>query len=282
MSLQIAAFADESSDLLSGQVEALKRNGYHFLEIRNVGGKNVAQLDMQEAKEIKAILEKNGLGIDSIGSPIGKICVEDPFEAHLELFRHVLALANVFGARHVRLFSFFIPQNQKYEQYRGMVIERMGIMAEMAKTFGVVACHENEKGIYGDIAERCLELHKAIPELKAVFDPANFVQCGQDTLQAWEMLSPYVEYLHIKDALPDGRVVAPGYGNGNVRQIIQKYVAKGGQLLTLEPHLYEFAGLKNLEQEGQESGVGQMAFATPEEAFDYAAGELKNMLEVRV
>ena len=40
--------------------------------------------------------------------------------------------------------------------------------------------------------------------MKAIFDPANYVQCEVDTLKAWEMIKPYVKYLHIKDALADG------------------------------------------------------------------------------
>ena len=168
---------------------------------------------------------------------------------------------------------------QDPEDYASLVIDRMGAFVELAREYGVNPCHENEKGIYGDIASRCLKLHKAVPELKAVFDPANFVQCGQDTLQAWEMLSPYVHYMHIKDALPNGSVVPPGMGSGNVPAIISKYHALGGRVLSLEPHLYDFVGLKSLEQEGDESVVGAMSFATAEDAFDYAAKTLKNILE---
>ena len=113
----------------------------------------------------------------------------------------------------------------------------------------------------------------------AVFDPANFVQCGQDTLQAWELLSPYVEYMHIKDALPGGKVVPPGQGAGNVPAIVAKYAAQGGQMLTLEPHLTAFVGLKSLENEGEESVVGHMKFDSSEAAFDYAVNNLYSIVE---
>ena len=150
---------------------------------------------------------------------------------------------------------------------------------ETAAPYGVNPCHENEKGIYGDIASRCLELHQAVPGLKAVFDPANFVQCGQDTLEAWGMLSAYVHYLHIKDALPSGQVVPPGKGLGNVPAIVGAYLEKGGSAVSLEPHLYEFVGLKALEQEGEESVVGAMNFADAPSAFDYAVNTFKSVLE---
>ena len=279
MIFQYSAFADESSNTFAGQMDALKRNGFSFLEIRNLEGKNVTQLTTTEAKEYAHILDDNGLKLWSMGSPIGKIGIHDDFAAHMDLYRHTLELTNIFGASNIRLFSFFMPKEEAPEKYRDLVLERMAIFAETAAQYGITPCHENEKGIYGDNAARCLEIHKAVPALKAVFDPANFFQCGQDTLQAWDLLQPFVHYMHIKDALPNGRVVPPGMGSGNVPLLIEKYYAQGGQVLSLEPHLYDFVGLKNLEQEGEESIVGSMSFATAEEAFDYAANTLKKITE---
>lgn len=279
MQFQFSAFADESSNTFSGQIDALRRNGFRYLEIRNLDGKNVTQLTCEEARVLSRQLQDNGLGVWSIGSPIGKIDIEGDFDAHMDLYRHTLDLAGEFGTKNIRLFSFFMPKNCRPEDYRNLVIERMGAFVQVAGEYGITPCHENEKGIYGDVASRCLELHQAVPELKGVFDPANFVQCGQDTLQAWEMLSPYVHYMHIKDALPDGKVVPPGMGRGNVPELIHKYIGQGGTVFSLEPHLYDFVGLKALEQEGDESVVGAMSFATAEAAFDYAANTLKTILE---
>lgn len=279
MAFQFAAFADESCDVLSGQIDALKRNGYQYLEIRNLDGRNFTELTAAEAKEVARILEDNGLRIRSMGSPIGKIKIDGDFAQHMELYKHTLELGNLWGAEQIRLFSFFMPKEEDPETYRGLVLDRMAVLAQTAKAFGITACHENEKGIYGDVVSRCLEIHKAVPELKAVFDPANFVQSGQDTLQAWELLHSFVEYMHIKDALPDGRVVPPGQGAGNVPALIAKYAAQGGQVLSLEPHLYEFVGLKSLEQEEEASVVGAMSFVSAEVAFDYAAKNLNEILE---
>ena len=279
MNFKYGAFADESNDKFEGQIDALKRSGYDYLEIRNLNGKNFTELTLSEAKEIDKQLKDNGLSIISLGSPIGKIDINGDFEKHLDLYKHTLEIGKVFGAEKIRLFSFFMPKDENPEIYKNLVIERMGKFAEIAKEYGILACHENEKGIYGDIASRCLDIHKAVPEIKGVFDPANFVQCGQDTLEAWEILNPYIDYMHIKDALADGRVVPPGQGKGNVQELLKKYSAIGGELLTLEPHLYDFVGLKNLEREGEESVVGAMSFETSEKAFDFAVNNLKSMVE---
>ena len=277
MKFRFAAFADESSPAFAGQVDALKRNGYEFLEIRNVDGINFTKLTARQAKEMAAVLADKGLSVRSLGSPIGKIKISDDFAAHVELTKHTLELGNIFGAQQIRLFSFFMPKGEDPAPYRQQVLEQVAVLAQTAKSFGIQACHENEKGIYGDNALRCLELLEAISELKAVFDPANFVQCGQDTLQAWELLHPYVEYMHIKDALPNGKVVPPGMGAGNVPAIVAKYAAQGGRILSLEPHLTAFVGLKALEQEGDESVVGDLKFESPEAAFDFAVKTMKDL-----
>ena len=87
-----------------------------------------------------------------------------------------------------------------------------------------------------------------------------------------------MNYMHIKDALPDGRVVPPGEGIGNVPLLLEKFAAMGGELLSLEPHLSEFVGLKDLEREGEKSIVGSLAFESNEAAFDHAARKLKALL----
>ena len=278
MKFQLAAFADESSSNILEQVDALKRNGYSFLEIRSVGESSYQKLTLEETKELAKVLADNGIGIKSLGSSIGKIKIDGNFEAHMELYKHTLEQGNILGAEKIRLFSFFLPEDQDPAQYKSLVLDRMGLIAETAKEFGIKACHENEKGIYGAVASRCLEIHQAVPELGGIFDPANYVQCGQDTLEAWDMLHTYIDYMHIKDAKLDGTVVLPGTGDGHVPEIIAKYVAQGGKLFTLEPHLSEFVGLSELEQANNKSLVGHMTFPTPEAAFDAAAQNLVKIL----
>ena len=51
-----------------------------------------------------------------MGSPIGKISIADEdFPAHLDKLRHVLELADVLGAKNLRMFSFYVPDDKKQE-----------------------------------------------------------------------------------------------------------------------------------------------------------------------
>lgn len=277
--MRIYAFADEASAFIDGQIAAMKENGIDGLEIRNVDNVNIAEISDSKAREVRSKLDAAGLRVWTIGSPIGKIDIDkDDFLLHTEKFKRTLETADILGAENIRLFSFFTPAENRAD-YKDKVIERLGIFTDLAKGSGIVLCHENEKGIYGDAPERCLEIHKALPEIKAIFDPANYIQCGVDTLKAWELLKSYVKYLHIKDARKDGNVVPAGKGIGNVGYILNDFRKNGGDSVTVEPHLTVFAGLKDLEKEDAASVVGEVyEYASNTEAFAAAVSALRELL----
>ncbi len=277
--MKIYAFADEASANIDEQIKAMKENRLDGLEIRNVDGVNIAEISDNKAKEVRKKLDDACLRVWTIGSPIGKIDIEkDDFTLHTEKFKRTLELADILGAENIRLFSFFTPAENR-DSYKDKVIERLGAFSEIAKVSGITLCHENEKGIYGDTPERCLEIHKALPEIKAIFDPANYVQCKVDTLKAWEMIKPYVKYLHIKDALADGNVVPAGKGIGNVKYILDEFKKLGGDSVTVEPHLTVFDGLKALEKEDDKSVVGEVyKYSSNTEAFSAAVSALRELI----
>lgn len=277
--MKIYAFADEASANIDEQIKAMEENKLDGLEIRNVDGVNIAEISDSKAKEVRKKLGDASLRVWTIGSPIGKIDIEkDDFALHTEKFKRTLELADILGAENIRLFSFFTPAENR-DSYKDKVIERLGAFCEIAKGSGITLCHENEKGIYGDTPERCLEIHKALPEIKAIFDPANYVQCGVDTLKAWEIIKPYVKYLHIKDALADGNVVPAGKGIGNIKYILDEFKKLGGDSVTLEPHLTVFDGLKALEKEDDKSVVGEVyKYSSNTEAFSAAVSALRELI----
>ena len=278
--IKIYAFADEASPNIDEQIESMKKNGLDGLEIRNVDGTNIAKITIDKAKEVRKKMDDAGLIVWSIGSPIGKIDIEkDDFAAHLDECKHVVELANILGAQNIRMFSFFMPKDKNPDDYRNEVIDRLGKFIETAKGSGIDMCHENEKGIFGDNAVRCLDILKTLPDLKGIFDPANFVQCGQDTIKAWEMLNPYIKYIHVKDSLSDNSIVPAGEGEGNFDIIVPDYIKRGGIHFTMEPHLAVFDGLENLEQEGNESKLAtRYVFESNKEAFDAACDAFKALI----
>ena len=276
--INIYAFADEASANIDEQIVAMKRNGLQGLEIRNVDGIGISDITVQKAKEVKTKLDDAGLIVWSLGSPIGKIGLSDDFDAHIEKLKHTLEIGNILGTSNIRLFSFYPPSGTDFDDYENEVIGRVGKMAEVCVSFGITPCHENEKNIFGDVAKRCLKLYEQLPLIQGIFDPANFIQSGQETNVAWAMLKPYIKYLHIKDALKDGTVVPAGDGEGHLQEIVADFVNFGGKDFTIEPHLYEFIGFKDLEKDDNKTIMKSYSYKNSDEAFDVACDAFKKLL----
>lgn len=270
---RITGFADEISDSLQEQAGLLKQLGMEYLELRSVNGRNVADFTIEEIKEIKNYLDSEGIKVSAIGSPIGKISIKAPFKEHLERFKRVVETAHLFETPNIRMFSFYMEKEERPEDYKNTVIERLGELKSYGKNHRAVLLHENEKGIYGETAERCSELFQALYDenFKAVFDFANFVQCKEDTLKAYELLKPYISYIHIKDAVFEtGEVRPAGMGDGNIKEILTDLDISGyNGFLSLEPHLADFTMLKQLEEStlARRMTNREMAFHTAHEAL---------------
>lgn len=283
--LAISGFTDEIAPEFDAQLAAAREFGVSFIELRGADGINVSDLSQEKLREVKKKLEEAGIRVSSIGSPIGKIGIEDDFAAHMEKLKRTLEIQKELNAPYLRMFSFYLPKDKDPADYREQVLDRVGAMAEEASRWEAVLLHENEKGIYGDTAPRCLDLMKEFygPHFKAVFDFANFVEVGQETLPAYESLAPYIEYIHIKDAVRSTRKVVPaGQGDGHVKEILTGLLHDGWRgFLSLEPHLVDFSGLAALEQDAKRRNSaldGKSAWKT---ALDALRDILKDIPEVK-
>jgi sugar phosphate isomerase/epimerase len=238
----LTGFADEISPKLEEQLETLGEESISYMELRSVWNTNVLDLSDDELERVKSATTQRGIRISSIGSPIGKVPVTDPIGPHLERFRRALHAADVMETPYIRVFSFFIPEGQEPGHYREEVLDRMGIMAGEAEASGVTLLHENEKRIYGDVPSRCVDILAGVGSsaLRAAWDAANFVQCGVSPYkEGYASLRPYVEYVHVKDALSGSdRVVPAGEGDGQLPETLSALRASSFDgFFSLEPHL---------------------------------------------
>lgn len=269
---KLTGFADEIDPMMQKQYELLHKLNMEYIELRGVNGKNISGLSKQEVCTLKTELDREKIKISAIGSPVGKIKITDDFEEHFEMFEKLLSFAEILDTRYIRIFSFYMDGD--YTTHKDEVFERISRFTEAAAKKNIVLLHENEKGIYGDIYERCVELMERFygDNFKCTFDFANFVQCGIDTKKAYEALKPYIEYIHIKDALMSGGHVVPaGMGDGQVKDILDRVFDSGyNGFLSLEPHLSHFHGmdaLENREADKKEKIAGTLAFTTAYEAL---------------
>jgi sugar phosphate isomerase/epimerase len=238
----LSGFVDEISPDFAEQCRVAADLGLRYTELRSAWDVNILDLKGEQLGAMKDLLASHGLRVSSIGSPIGKIFVDEPFPPHLDRMRHAAEVAHFFDAPYIRIFSFFIRPGANPADHRDEVIERMRALARVAEEADVVLLHENEKEIYGDVPVRCLDVVQSAgsPHLRLAWDPANFVQVGvRPYTDGYALLRPHVAYIQIKDArAADGGVVTAGNGDGEVAQTMRALRHDGFDgFFSLEPHL---------------------------------------------
>lgn len=238
----LSGFADEIDEDFERQCAVLDRLGIRNIELRSAWGVNVLDLDDDQVQEVTRILRRHDIAVSSIGSPIGKIGIDEDFEPHL--LRHDVALrrAGELQAPYLRLFSFFIPEGRDPDGCRDEVLRRMSALAARSEGRDVILLHENEKEIYGDVPRRCLDIVESVgsPALRLAWDAANFVQCGvRPFTDGYALLRPHLEYMQIKDARRGtGEVVPAGDGDGETVETLRALRDDGFDgFFSLEPHL---------------------------------------------
>ncbi|WP_135365498.1 sugar phosphate isomerase/epimerase family protein [Halosimplex halophilum] len=268
--LPISGFADEIADDLDDQLATLESLDISHLDLRGVWNENALDLSADRLDALEATLAERGFAVTSIGSPIGKIGVEDDFDPHLERLERALELANRFDTDRVRVFSYYIPDGDDPADHREEVLRRTRTAVEKAESAGVTLVLENEKDIYGDTPGRMRDLLTTIdsPHLRAVFDPANYLEIGvRPYPDALLQVVEYVDQVHVKDAEfgERGEIRPAGEGDGRIGETVAALHERGFDgPLSLEPHL-AFAG----------SAYG---YSGPE-GFEAAAGALKDELD---
>lgn len=277
----MSAFADEAATDLDGQIEALMEEDISMIELRGVDGVNCADLSKEDAARIHKKLKEHHISLSALGSPYGKISITDDFEEHLDKFKRSLEVCDILECSRIRMFSFYMPEGEKPEKYRDEVMNRLEKMVDMAQKSGILLVHENEKGIYGDNDIRCKELYNYFGGRMGVcFDPANYVQCKVDPMEAYRRQKDTITYFHMKDALKEnGSVVSVGHGDGSVPEILKDIKDSGRKevILTIEPHLHVFKGLDALQGETVQHVE---SYTDSRTAFHAACEALRNCLKI--
>ena len=273
----LSAFADEAGTSLNEQIAALKRNDIDYIEPRNINGKPILTLTDEELALVKSELDKNGIKVNSLGSPIGKYPINEPFEKHLVDFKRALEVCKALDTDKMRMFSFFTKQDE-LSKYRDEVLSRLNEMCRIAKENGITLCHENESEIYGQNPEEMLDLMNNVNGLKGIFDPANYRMNGCDVIEGINATLVNLAYLHIKDAIYESQIIVPsGDGEGKIAEILDivNEATDDVVYLTLEPHLFLFDAYKLIDNHELK---GKYTFNNNSESFDFAANALKKLL----
>ena len=242
----LSAFADEISPDPQEQIDVLTRCGVRCIELRSVYKTNVLDVTDLQVKELKSLFDTHGFRLSAIGSPIGKVRVDSPFEPHLSRFRRAIELCKVFGTPNIRVFSYYPPGdaedwNGVSDSWEHELFRRLEEQVRLASRSDVRLVHENEHRIYGDSPDRVRRLFEVLAHdaFRAVYDAANYVFCGYDPWEGWEKTREFTAHFHIKDWVAgEKHGCLAGEGQGRLPEVIPDAEARGYDgFAVLEPHL---------------------------------------------
>lgn len=257
--VHLSGFADEVSVEFQGQLDFLKQNGVKFIELRFVDGVNIVNMKQGALQNAKSMLQEYGIGVSAIASPIGKIALDEPFEPHFEKFKLTVALAEYFGTKLIRIFSFYAPEGKSIDSCKDVVVARMKRMADHVAGTDIILVHENEAGIFGHSAQNCVDIAQGVDSknLALAYDPANFVwgdDIADNVERCFPLMKPYVKHIHIKDWKLGSRNIGslPGQGDAQIDMLIAELAKmKYEGFVSLEPHMNsggQFGGETTPEQ----------------------------------
>jgi len=190
---------------------------YYTLRFIDAGGgiQNVMQLEPKSIATILELQKEYGLSVSSIGSPIGKVKLLDvadgtnnryvPFEEYLQKdVRRACDLANQFGCKLIRGFSFYHPRGEDPHKHMGQAIDQIGAIATLCDTYGLTYGLEVEANLIGQTGKLLATIYDAVshPALVLVFDGANLVCQGMSTDQVFEeylAMKHGMGWVHVKD-----------------------------------------------------------------------------------
>ena len=227
----LSGFADEAANEKQAvqQYSAFAALGLKYYSIRFVdagdGIKNVMLLSDAEIQHLVKMQSDYGLKVSSIGSPIGKVKLQDvddgtsnkfiPFEQYLKQdVATACDRAEAFGAKLIRGFAFYHPKGTKAEDHLDQVADQLGQIAEYCDSRGLTFGLEVEANLVGQTGDLLRDIAEKVnhPAMLTIFDAANIVTQGftsDETYAQYLAMKPSMGWMHIKDyhdPSPRGRI----------------------------------------------------------------------------
>jgi sugar phosphate isomerase/epimerase len=260
----LSAFGDEISPDLQIQLDLLDHLDVHYLEFRSAWGTNVKNLDDEQLARVRRLCADSVIRVSCIGSPIGKTPISVPLQDEIAVMQRILKVCDVLDSRNIRVFSFYPPEDADHDAYMAESIARLGALTELAARRGCTLLIENDEDLVADNLARTHAILSAInsPALRLAWDGANFVRSGVSapTTAGWDLLSPFIGTVHIKDARSDRSQRAAGEGDAEIEELVARLWAKNYRgFLAVEPHAFLVDGRGELHgREGMTYAVSAL------------------------
>ena len=219
----IGAITDEFSPDLETALNGMAAIGMTGVELRVVWGKNIMDLTDDELVRARDMIAAKGMTVVSIASPLLKCvlpdapAVDERFQQDIFASKHTYAdqprlaghafkVAGIFGAKIVRVFSYW--RTIQPEVCFDRVVSSLKTLADQAAAHGLTIGLENEHACNIGTAAESAKVLAVLPHpnLKLVWDPANaFVGDEIPYPHGYSLLpADRIAHVHLKDCHMDG------------------------------------------------------------------------------
>ncbi|GAB3003172.1 sugar phosphate isomerase/epimerase [Amycolatopsis acidiphila] len=194
---KLGAFSDDLASEFEAAAGLAAGQGLDGVAVRNVGGRNIVDVDVPDVRVIKRQADAHGLEIASVGSQYGRDCYvdsdDDQRRAEQQLER-ALRAAELLDAPLVRIFALWLPGQEplpewhrrpQYPDCLPAVVARLRSSVRMAERAGITLMIELEGASYAGRATEARQLIEALdsPSVALCWDVCNGWWSGE---QPWE------------------------------------------------------------------------------------------------
>jgi sugar phosphate isomerase/epimerase len=217
------AITDEFSSDISVAAEAMRELGMKGAELRTIGGRNIMDLGDAEIAQTVEVLNRNGLQVICIASPLLKCTLPDApevdsrfqqdsfnathsFADQPRLAERAFEIAKLTGARIVRVFSYWrvVRPEAVFER----VVDALQDLSDKAGRHGLIVGIENEHACNIATAQETARVLAAVDHenLQVVWDPANAYVSGEKPFPSGYRLleTSRIAHVHAKDCTLEG------------------------------------------------------------------------------
>lgn len=257
--IRLSAFTDVLDCPLEAALDALTGIGLSTIDLRSkIGGDNVDILAGTAAQRAQDAIAVRGLSVGCVASwGVNPMSGDyDPADAAYrqqmrERTKHLANLAQMLGARHVRVYSFKRPAGEITEVQRADNAAFLAELAHICAERERVLVIENEPPtLTATVAELGDLMRRDVPaNLKLNWDIVNGWRAGELPWNAgvFEQIAGHVAHVHVKGARAhtDGSfatMAVPGQDDVPHRELMQKLLDSGFDgVITIDPHYGQFA-----------------------------------------
>lgn len=239
----LAGIADEAGAGIEKQIEAHRELGWKHIEIRDIDGKNLIDIDEAKFNQIAEKLDEVGIKVCCFDSQIANWArkISEDFALDVEELKRAIPRMHRLDTKYIRIMSY-PNDNWSKSDWRKEVVRRLKELGRIAKDGEVILAHENCSGWGGQGPEEALDIIEAVnsPNLRFLLDTGNKPHGHGTPWDVYQKVRDYIVHVHIKEykGREADQFVFPGEGDCQVEKIIEDLLSsgyKGG--FSIEPHM---------------------------------------------